>query len=553
MTLDRIPWWFGASLATATVALLVGGPALRLLEEAGNLPWRELTEDPWLWRVLRFSLYQAALSTIISVIVAIPVASALHHVRRFPGRSLLLSLLGLSLVLPAIAAVSGLITIWGSAGWVNTLLELVSSLLGGVNAAPRVPVLYGLYGILLAHVFFNAPLMTRVLLQALDRIPTNEWRLAAQLGLPASVRFRRLEWPVMARLLPSLATLVFTLCFTSFAVVLSLGGGPRATTLEVAIYQALRFDFDLSLAVSLAAVQLAVCLALTIMGGIAARGHDARLGLSEDEPGKDIWPRWHPHARRSPVQRWLDWALIATMILLVFPPMLALLASGFNGSTLSVLTDRITLDALLRTLMAAFAAAGLSLALALGLLSGVRHLHVRFDQARMGNLLQMIGNAILILPPVVLGTGLFLLLRAYVDVFALALLLVILVNALMGLPFALRLLAGPVLDGAAARDRLARSIGMPRWTRWRHVDFALLRRPIAQATAIPAALAAGDLGAIALFGSERMQTLPLLVQTRLGSHRLEEAAVTATLLVATCLAVYLLIVRIIGGKPESTS
>jgi len=51
------------------------------------------------------------------------------------------------------------------------------------------------------------------------------------------------EWPVIARLLPGLATLVFTLCFTSFAVVLALGGGPRATTLEVAIYQALRFDF----------------------------------------------------------------------------------------------------------------------------------------------------------------------------------------------------------------------------------------------------------------------------------------------------------------------
>jgi thiamine transport system permease protein len=168
----------------------------------------------------------------------------------------------------------------------------------------------------------------------------------------------------------------------------------------------------------------------------------------------------------------------------------------------------------------------------------------------MGNLLQMIGNAILILPPVVLGTGLFLLLRTYVDVFALALLLVILVNALMGLPFALRLLAGPVLDGAAARDRLARSVGMPRLTRWQRVDFPLLRRPIAQATAISATLAAGDLGAIALFGSERMQTLPLLLQTRLGSHRLDEAAVTATLLVATCLVIYLLTVRIVGGQPE---
>ena len=81
----------------------------------------------------------------------------------------------------------------------------------------------------------------------------------------------------------------------------------------------------------------------------------------------------------------------------------------------------------------------------------------------------------------------------------------------------------------------------------------MLRRPIAHAAAVTATLAAGDLGAIALFGSERMQTLPLLLYTRLGSHRLDEAAVTAMLLVCTCLVLYSVIVRSISGPVATDS
>lgn len=39
----------------------------------------------------------------------------------------------------------------------------------------------------------------------------------------------------------AVAALIFMLCFASFATVLSLGGGPKATTIELAIYRALSF------------------------------------------------------------------------------------------------------------------------------------------------------------------------------------------------------------------------------------------------------------------------------------------------------------------------
>ena len=412
------------------------------------------------------------------------------------------------------------------------------------------PPLYGLGGILLAHAFFNLPLSARVFLQSLDGVPEAHWRVAAQLGMPARARLRRIELPVMLAQLPGLAALVFTLCFTSFATVMTLGGGPRATTVEVAIYQALRFDFDVPLAVALAVVQLVLCLGLTLLGAFASsgRGGDgASASVRPTREGARALPGWHPNAHRSMLHRSVDVAAIGLVVLLVVPPLVALLVSGINGETLATLTDGITVRALGNTVVAALCASLLSIALALGLLGGVRHLHARLGMARAGDALQGVGNAILVLPPIVLGTGLFLALRAHADVFSLALVLVVLINALAALPFALRILSGPMLRGAAARDRLVRSLGMSRLDRWRVVDWPTLRRPIGLAAAVAATLTAGDLGAIALFGSERVRTLPLLLHARLGSYRLDEAAVTAALLLVLCIALFAALQRIIGG------
>ena len=82
------------------------------------------------------------------------------------------------------------------------------------------------------------------------------------------------------------------LCITSFTIVLTLGGGPRATTLEVAIYQALRFDFDPARAVTLTLLQIAltfvVVVALTRLG--ADTVGDANLPVAPRRtlaPGSD--------------------------------------------------------------------------------------------------------------------------------------------------------------------------------------------------------------------------------------------------------------------------
>ena len=161
----------------------------------------------------------------------------------------------MTLVLPVLVAVFGLLSVYGRApGWRRCAAGWASSM-----ASP-----YGLQGILLAHLFFNPPLATR-LLQALENIPVEQRQLAAQLGMNGWQQFRFVEWPALRRqILPS-GALIFMLCFASFATVLSLGGGPQATTIELAIYQALSYDYDLGRAAMLALIQLSCCLGLVLI------------------------------------------------------------------------------------------------------------------------------------------------------------------------------------------------------------------------------------------------------------------------------------------------
>jgi thiamine transport system permease protein len=204
-------------------------------------------------------------------------------------------------------------------------------------------------------------------------------------------------------------------------------------------------------------------------------------------------------------------------------------------------------------------AAGHSLLIAIGaglfatllgcaLLLTSRHLKVRKRRRRAAALWEASGAMILMIPAVVLSTGLFILFMPFTDVFALAPWLVVLVNALMALPYVLRTLSAPMQLVVRQYDRLADSLGVSGLNRLRLVELPLLRRPLALAMALSMILSLGDLGAIAMFGSQSLTTLPWLLYQQLGSYRLTEAAATALLLLLLCLSLFWLVERGLGGK-----
>ncbi|MGX5845619.1 thiamine/thiamine pyrophosphate ABC transporter permease [Mesorhizobium sp. PL10] len=506
-------------VALAAIALLIGGAFAGLIREgAHDLTGAASAFDLYLLRVVRFTLWQAVLSTLLSVVPALFVARALSRHPRFLGRGFMLQLFTVPLALPAIVAALGTLALYGRAGYFAAI------------AGRSWPDIYGLSGILIAHVFFNLPLATRLFLEALGTVPADQWRLASQLGMGARPAFRLIEWPVLRSALPAVAGLVFMLCITSFTIVLILGGGPAATTLEVAIYQALRFDFDPARAVTLTVLQIAltfaVVLALTRLGANVTG--DANLPVA---------PRRYLSA--GPIETALNTALIVLALLFVAGPMAATVASGLGADLSRLAGESAVRQATLTSAGLGLLAALLSVALSLSLIMARRALSLsRRSSAR--SLLEHAADTgagfVLVVPPIVIGAGWFLLLRTFSDVFAIAPVMVITVNAVMAMPFAMRAMR-PAYDAASERhEKLCAQLGISGWNRLRLVDWPSLRRPLATGFAFAMALSLGDLGVIALFGSDSVQTLPYLLLARMGSYRTADAAGLALLLGSVCLA-----------------
>lgn len=449
--------------------------------------------DAYVLRVLGFTLLQAGLSTLLSVALGLPLARALAR-RQFPGRGLVTRLLNLPLALPAIVVIIGIVEVYGRTGWFGGVFDI-----------------YGLQGILLAHVFFNVPLAARLLLAEFERIPPESWKLAAQMDFGSGAVWRFIEWPQVKGSLPGVALLIFLLCASSFAVVLTLGGGPRATTLEVAIYQSLRADFDPARAASLAMVQLALCVSLTLL---AQRWGGVMKG----------WPALRIAARRfdgsSPASLAADVTLIGLGLLLLVPPLAALAVSGAANLDPGL--------SFLKSLATSLALGASSAAVAMAIVWPLAQ-----QAARHGSWRRWAGLSVLaswIVPPAVLATGWFILLVARADLAGLAPALVIAMNAMMTLPFVFQTLAPAIARQAEAHDQLCASLNLSGWNRFRLIDVAVLKRPIGLALVLAFILSLGDLTAISLFGSQDLVTLPALIYRQMGSYRFDEAIGTALLL-----------------------
>ncbi len=469
------------------------------------------------WAALRFTAIQALLSAFFSVALAIPVARALAR-RRFPGRAILVTLLGAPFILPVIVAVLGLLAVFGRNG-------IVSQGLGLFGLEPLH--IYGLHGVVLAHVFFNLPLATRLILQGWFSIPAERFRLAASLGLGPGAVFRLIEMPMLLRILPGAFLVIFLICTTSFAVALTLGGGPRGTTLELAIYQAFRFDFDLGKAALLSVIQCAICAVAAVAVWLVPLPPSAGGGMDR------VVERW---GIAGGTMRAADALWIALASLFLLTPLAMIVARGVPG--LFDLGPNVW-AAMGRSIAVAIASVVLTLALTLSLAM----MALRPSRAWLAEALAALSIAV---SPLVIGTGLFLALRPVADPITYALVVTALVNALMSLPFAYRGVSPALAAIEADYGRVADSLALTGWARLRWLILPRLRRPVSFAAGLSAALSVGDLGVIALFSDPARATLPMQLYGQMGSYRMEQAAGTALLLLILALAMFWLFDR--GGR-----
>ncbi|MCZ4346642.1 hypothetical protein [Devosia neptuniae] len=464
--------------------------------------------------LLRMTSIQAGLTTLLSISVGMALAWALNRLR-FPGRDLLVGLFASAIVTPGMVVAFGLLAVWGRNGWINqTSLALFGFPLG--NPA------FGLSGILLAHVILDGAFAARIMLARLDGIPVGKLKTGQSLALTAWQRFTILDWPAMRSTVPGLAAIIFLLAFTSFPIVLLLGGGPANQTLEVAIYSAVRLDFDLVGAVRLALTQIAVCSGVILMA--------AALTPIPTSFGPSAAPSW----RDGTTARWLQAIVLLICTIGFVLPLAAVLSDGLTTGLGRVLTQPAFWWATLSSFTIGIASAVLTLGLALGLALG----RAATANGLMRTLLGMPAFAYLAVPAIVLSLGFFLLVRSLgIAPATAAPAVVILANSLLALPFAMATLGPPLEAIARTRGKLVRTLGLSGWRQFIAVEYPLLGKDIGVMLALAFCFSLGDLGVIALFGTQDFQTLPLMMFRALGAYRSNDAAaIAAILLIGTIVA-----------------
>ncbi len=505
----------------------------------------KLVSTTYYARTLWFTTWQAAVSTLLTVVLAMPGAYIFARYR-FPGKSLLQALTTVPFVMPTIVVAAAFNALLGPRSRLNLALMALFGL-----QRPLINLQHTLWIILLAHVFYNYTVVLRIvggfwanlnprLEEAARVLGANRWRVFWQVTLP-----------LLAPALVAAALLVFIFCFTSFGVVLILGG-PRFATLEVEIYRQTVHLFNLPLAATLSLAQVTLTLAMTSVY--------TRLQARTARP---LHLRPQQTTQRRPT-RWRDRALVGGnvvfMVVLLLTPLLALAERSLWTGRGYALTNYSELfinrrgsvffvppvEAVRNSLT--FAALTVVLALALGVIGA-------YLLAERGSRLSRWLDPIFMLPlgtsAVTLGFGYIIALDRPPLNLRTSPLLIPIAHTLVAFPFVVRAVL-PVLRGIHPHLRESASVlGASPARVWREIDLPIVGRALLVGAVFAFTISMGEFGATSLIARPQMPTMPVAIYRFLGQPgalNYGQALAMSTLLMLVCAVGFLGIERFRYGE-----
>ena len=221
-------------------------------EGAGSLDWFSI------WKPITFTFWQAILSTMATLIIGLPAAYVFARYKFF-GKRFIRILTTIPFILPTVVVAAAFNTLLGPRGWINVILMNLFNL-----AVPPINILNTLSAIIIAHVFYNTTIMIRVIGSAWAQIDPKIESAGRVLGASPFKTLWEITLPLLKPSILAASLLVFLFDFTSFGVILILGG-PQFATLEVEIYIQSLYMLNLKLAGILSMIQLLFTLLFTML------------------------------------------------------------------------------------------------------------------------------------------------------------------------------------------------------------------------------------------------------------------------------------------------
>lgn len=495
--------------------------------------------------VLQFTAYQAVLSTGLTLVIGLPLAYLFAHFN-FPLKSFFRALTAIPFMLPTVVVAAGFTALLGPRGWLN--LALISAF--GLDKPPLI--FQGtLWAVLAAHVFYNATIVIRIVGNAWSGMDVRLVDASRSLGASPFRTLLKVSLPLLRPAILAAGLLVFLFDFTSYGVILLLGG-PRFATLEVEIYiQALQM-LNLPAASLLSVIQLLCTLGFSL---IYAR-YITRVTAATR-------PRAAWQNSRVPRGTW-QWIFVTGMliclVILFALPLLALPMRSFSrieadraaaiGSPPALTLDYYNELFINRRsslfYVPPFQAARNSLSYAavtvcLSLLLGFPAASALARPGRLEKLL----DPILMLPlgasSVTLGLG-------YILTFNRSLfpgqpnlltspLLIPLAHTTIALPFVIRSLQTALMQIPERYREAAAVLGASHWRTWRYVEWPIISRAVVSAGAFAFTISLGEFGAASLLARPEYPTLPTAIYRFLsqpGGLNYGQAMAMATILMLVC-------------------
>ncbi len=512
--------------------LSLGAPGAEGLAAIGVL-----LGQPFFWQILWFTTWQAAASTLLTLLLGLPLAYLFAHYE-FPGKTLLRALATIPFVMPTVVVAAAFTALIGRQGLLNQWLQRLFNL-----ETPPIQLMGTVWIILLAHAFYNVSVIIRTVGGFWANLSPRLHEAAAVLGASPLVVFWRVTLPLLLPSIIASGLLIFLFCFTSFGVVLILGGIGFAT-LEVEIYRQAVNLFNLPVAAFLSLVQMA----LTFIVMAFYTWLQARLTVTLDfaptvQSAMQTGGRW---------QRWLVQTVLFASIGLLLLPLLTLAwrsftlgDEGWTWRYYQELTMNRRQSAFFVQPIAAvrnsliFALATMILSLGLGMISA-------YLLARPRQWLTAILDPIFLLP---LGTSAVTLGFGYIVAMGewrTSLLLTPIAHTLIAVPFVLRTFL-PALRSIDPRLREAAAIlgASPRHAWW-EVDAPILLRALLVSATFAFTISLGEFGATLLISRPDTPTMPVIIYralTQPGLLNYGQALAMSTILMAVCAVALVIIER----------
>lgn len=487
-------------------------------------------------QILLFTLKQAALSSLFSILFALPGAYLFSNYR-FTLRKLILSISNLCFFLPSILVVLGFVIFYGNSGVLNTLLMKVMK-----TSEPPLKILYSFKAIILAHVFLNFPIALSLITDTWSHLSQNQENASLSMGASGIETFIRVTLPRILPVILSAALLIFLFCFTSFSIILVLGGGPQFTTIEVEIYRLNNIVLDQEKAAALSVYSFTmnlICLTIYLLFS----------SLFKNKEKNRISRLRRPTSRLT----YLAISLyILLMLIFFFSPLVSIVWRSFYSTSqrygtgyttrayreLFGLESSIalanTLDAIMNSVQIAILSACVSTIISLCLALWI-------SKRRKGGIFELLSMLPMAISSVTLGLG-YSILRANIseDSILSGPVLVILAHTVIILPFCLRTLLPVLRSQNENKLNAAYTMGSGVMKASFDIEIPTIKSSIIRAFIFAFALSMGEVNATLTLARGKVSTLPLQIYRLINSYNYQSACAVGTILITITFIVFLL-------------